>query len=200
MIRIDWSILKSQLNILDWNGRYGGSWLWSRSGSLTFELPLTATRLSTWPRWSRDYFKMAQFITRIRFNILTILLRAPHEHLSGARLFWFIIPASFLHLRLTYWCPMTCWLLHSDVISYYLMPSGILYQGRLNAWAQWALARGPNKHKGPTNIDEDYWCFTATFVYMVGWIGRATSEGNEAKSGMKQFFSDMHTPRFEHGW
>jgi len=40
--------------------------------------------------------------------------------------------------------------------------------------------------------------FTATFVHVVGLIGRATSEGNEAKSKMKQP-SDMVTPRFEHG-
>ena len=30
-------------------------------------------------------------------------------------------------------------------------------------------------------------------------MGGATSEGNEAKSKMRQP-SDMHTPRFEHGW
>ena len=25
-------------------------------------------------------------------------------------------------------------------------------QGRLNAWAQWALARGPNKHRAPQEL------------------------------------------------
>ena len=47
-------------------------------------------------------------------------------------------------------------------------------------------------------VDDD-WCFMATFVRMVGQMGRATSEGNEAKSKMKRP-SDMPTPRFEHGW
>ena len=25
-------------------------------------------------------------------------------------------------------------------------------QGLINTWAQWALAQGPNKHRGPTSI------------------------------------------------
>ena len=33
--------------------------------------------------------------------------------------------------------------------------------------------------------DDDDWCFTATFVHMIGKMGRATSKGNEAKSKMK---------------
>jgi len=40
--------------------------------------------------------------------------------------------------------------------------------------------------------DDDDWCCMATFVHMVGWMGRATSEGNEAKSKMKHP-SDMPT-------
>ena len=46
--------------------------------------------------------------------------------------------------------------------------------------------------------DDDDWCFTATFVHKVGYMGRATSNGNEAKSKMKQP-SDIPTPRFETG-
>ena len=34
--------------------------------------------------------------------------------------------------------------------------------------------------------DDDDWCFTASFVHMVGEMGWATSKGNEAKSKMKQ--------------
>jgi len=45
---------------------------------------------------------------------------------------------------------------------------------------------------------DDDWCFTVTFVHMVGQMGRATSKGNEAKSKMKQS-SDMPTLRFELG-
>ena len=41
--------------------------------------------------------------------------------------------------------------------------------------------------------------FTATFLHMVGEMGRATSKGNEAKSKVKHP-SGMPTPRFEHGW
>jgi len=37
-----------------------------------------------------------------------------------------------------------------------------------------------------------------TFVHMVNGMGRATSNGNEAKSKMKQS-SDVPTPRFEDG-
>ena len=41
--------------------------------------------------------------------------------------------------------------------------------------------------------DDDEWCFTATFMHMVGSMGRATSNGNESKS-------KIPTLRFEHGW
>ena len=47
-------------------------------------------------------------------------------------------------------------------------------------------------------IDDD-WRFTATFVHMVGQMGRVISKGNEAKSKMKHP-SDMPTPRFEQEW
>jgi len=46
------------------------------------------------------------------------------------------------------------------------------------------------------NADDDDWCFTATFVHMVGEMGRATSKGNEAKSRIKHP-SDKPTQRFE---
>ena len=45
----------------------------------------------------------------------------------------------------------------------------------------------------------DDWYFTATFVHLVGQMGRATSKGVEAKSKTKHP-SDIPTPRFEHGW
>jgi len=48
-----------------------------------------------------------------------------------------------------------------------------------------------------TGDDDDEWCFTATFVYKVGYMGQPTSKGNEVKSKMKQP-SDMPTSRFEH--
>ena len=44
--------------------------------------------------------------------------------------------------------------------------------------------------------DNDDWCFTATFVDKVDWMGRTTYKGNEGKSKMKHP-SDMLTPRFE---
>jgi len=47
--------------------------------------------------------------------------------------------------------------------------------------------------------DDGDWCFTATFVHMIGQMGRATSKGNETKSKMKHP-SDMPMPKFEHGW
>ena len=33
-----------------------------------------------------------------------------------------------------------------------------LGQGRLNTWAQWAIAWGPNKHRGPTSIGAMLMC------------------------------------------
>ena len=55
----------------------------------------------------------------------------------------------------------------------------------------WNLVNGL-KEKGGTEAeaekqtsvgddDDDDWCFTATFVHVVGEMGRATSEGNETK-------------------
>ena len=52
---------------------------------------------------------------------------------------------------------------------------------------------------GDDDDDDDDWCFTATFVHKVGYMGRATSKGNEAKSSKTKQPSDMPTPRFEHG-
>ena len=40
------------------------------------------------------------------------------------------------------------------------------------------------------------WCFTATFAHKVGWMSRATSEGNEAKWKIKHP-SDRPRARFE---
>jgi len=52
---------------------------------------------------------------------------------------------------------------------------------------------------GTWEDDDDEWYFMATFVHMVGQMGRATSKGNEAKSKMEHP-SDVPTPRFELRW
>jgi len=49
------------------------------------------------------------------------------------------------------------------------------------------------------DADDDDWWLTATLVHNVGSMGRATSNGNEAKSKMKQPW-DMPMPKSEHGW
>ena len=50
----------------------------------------------------------------------------------------------------------------------------------------------------PVDQQDDDGCFTATFVHSVGYMGQATSKGNEAKSKMKHP-SDMPTLRIEFG-
>ena len=47
-----------------------------------------------------------------------------------------------------------------------------------------------------SKIRDDDRCFTATFVRMVGWMGRATYKGNEANWKMK-YPSDIDWPVFE---